>query len=212
MINKNRVIAACTPCTVVSRSSVMSLIITFMFEPAKLADELGKRERSQEATPRNDRACRCGIRAQRAARVAAAPAARMSRATEIRREVAERTREVGHVRPPPHAVLPGGWSLRSCRAPRRRRTSSRHPRQRCRAGTARKPRSRHGPDWRPHSRNARRDSNASAANCPRSVRALRASAFAFSASNSSCVIAPESSSSLAFAISAADPPPAVSRT
>ena len=36
MINKNRVIAACTPCTVVSRSSVMSLIITFMFEPAKL--------------------------------------------------------------------------------------------------------------------------------------------------------------------------------
>src|SRR3954463_603318 len=36
MINKNRVIAACTPCTVVSRSWVMSLIITFMFEPAKL--------------------------------------------------------------------------------------------------------------------------------------------------------------------------------
>jgi hypothetical protein len=39
-----------------------------------------------------------------------------------------------------------------------------------------------------------------------------ASALAFSASNSACVIAPESSSSLAFAISAADPPPAVSRT
>src|SRR3954462_12916143 len=36
MINRNRVIAAWTPCTVVSRSSVMSLIITFMFEPAKL--------------------------------------------------------------------------------------------------------------------------------------------------------------------------------
>src|SRR4051812_44205527 len=36
MINRNRVIAACTPVTVVSRSSVMSLIITFMFEPAKL--------------------------------------------------------------------------------------------------------------------------------------------------------------------------------
>ena len=30
------VIAVCTPCTVVSRSSLMSLIITFMFEPAKL--------------------------------------------------------------------------------------------------------------------------------------------------------------------------------
>ena len=36
MISRNSVIAACTPCTVVSRSSVMSLIITFMFEPAKL--------------------------------------------------------------------------------------------------------------------------------------------------------------------------------
>ena len=29
-------IATCTPCTVVSRSSLMSLIITFMLEPAKL--------------------------------------------------------------------------------------------------------------------------------------------------------------------------------
>jgi hypothetical protein len=28
--------ATCTPWTVVSRSSLMSLIITFMFEPAKL--------------------------------------------------------------------------------------------------------------------------------------------------------------------------------
>ena len=36
MISKNRVIVACTPPTVVSRSAVMSLIITFMFEPAKL--------------------------------------------------------------------------------------------------------------------------------------------------------------------------------
>ena len=36
MISRNSVIAACTPCTVVSRSSLMSLIITFMFEPAKL--------------------------------------------------------------------------------------------------------------------------------------------------------------------------------
>src|SRR3954464_8227864 len=30
------VMAICTPCTVVSRSWLMSLIITFMFEPAKL--------------------------------------------------------------------------------------------------------------------------------------------------------------------------------
>src|SRR3954452_2503718 len=36
MIRRNSVIAACTPVTVVFRSSVMSLIITFMFEPAKL--------------------------------------------------------------------------------------------------------------------------------------------------------------------------------
>jgi hypothetical protein len=36
MISRKSVIAACTPPTVVFRSSVMSLIITFMFEPAKL--------------------------------------------------------------------------------------------------------------------------------------------------------------------------------
>ena len=34
--SKNTVIATCTPCTVVSRSLLMSVIITFMFEPAKL--------------------------------------------------------------------------------------------------------------------------------------------------------------------------------
>ena len=36
MISKNMVIAVWTPFTVVSRSSLMSVIITFMFEPAKL--------------------------------------------------------------------------------------------------------------------------------------------------------------------------------
>src|SRR5947207_2548834 len=36
MISKNSVIAVCTPFTVVSRSSLMSVIITFMFDPAKL--------------------------------------------------------------------------------------------------------------------------------------------------------------------------------
>src|SRR5262249_29250841 len=36
MISRNSVIAVWTPFTVVSRSSLMSLIITFMFEPAKL--------------------------------------------------------------------------------------------------------------------------------------------------------------------------------
>ena len=36
MINRNSVIANCTPLTSVFRSALMSLIITFMFEPAKL--------------------------------------------------------------------------------------------------------------------------------------------------------------------------------
>src|SRR6478672_13406591 len=36
MISKNNVIVVWTPLTVVSRSSLMSVIITFMFEPAKL--------------------------------------------------------------------------------------------------------------------------------------------------------------------------------
>ena len=36
MIRRNSVIVVCTPFTVVSRSSLMSVIITFMFEPAKL--------------------------------------------------------------------------------------------------------------------------------------------------------------------------------
>ena len=37
MVNRNSVIAVCTPCTVVPRSLAMLLIDTFMFEPAKLA-------------------------------------------------------------------------------------------------------------------------------------------------------------------------------
>src|SRR5215831_7847481 len=36
MIRRNRVMAVCTPLTLVLRSRLMSLIITFMFEPAKL--------------------------------------------------------------------------------------------------------------------------------------------------------------------------------
>jgi hypothetical protein len=36
MISKKSVIAVWTPFTLVSRSSLMSVIITFMFEPAKL--------------------------------------------------------------------------------------------------------------------------------------------------------------------------------
>ena len=36
MTSRKIVMAICTPWTVVSRSSLMSVIITFMFEPAKL--------------------------------------------------------------------------------------------------------------------------------------------------------------------------------
>jgi hypothetical protein len=36
MITRNNVIVICTPWTVVFRSWLMSLIITFMFDPAKL--------------------------------------------------------------------------------------------------------------------------------------------------------------------------------
>ena len=50
--SRNSVIVAWTPVTVVCRSSVMSLIITFMFEPAKLqmncASASGARKRRRE--------------------------------------------------------------------------------------------------------------------------------------------------------------------
>jgi hypothetical protein len=36
----------------VSRSWLMSLIMTFMFEPAKLPDELGQRQRNQHLAQR----------------------------------------------------------------------------------------------------------------------------------------------------------------
>ena len=56
MISRNRVIAVCTPPTVVSRSVLMSVIITFMFEPAKLqmnwASASGSRMRRGEMPKR----------------------------------------------------------------------------------------------------------------------------------------------------------------
>ena len=56
MISRNSVIAVCTPLTVVSRSSLMSVIITFMFEPAKLqmnwASASGRIRRRAAATER----------------------------------------------------------------------------------------------------------------------------------------------------------------
>src|SRR5689334_24330129 len=54
IVSRNNVIVAWTPVTVVFRSSVMSLIITFMFEPAKLqmncASASGARNRRRAAT------------------------------------------------------------------------------------------------------------------------------------------------------------------
>src|SRR5436309_13609270 len=50
MIKRNSVIAVCTPFTLVSRSSLMSAIITFMFEPAKLQMNCGQRERQDQPT------------------------------------------------------------------------------------------------------------------------------------------------------------------
>ena len=56
MITRNNVIAVWTPLTVVSRSSLMSVIITFMFEPAKLqmnwASASGRIRRRAAATER----------------------------------------------------------------------------------------------------------------------------------------------------------------
>src|SRR3954447_11838138 len=57
MISRNKVMAAYTPVTVVSRSSVMSVIITFMFEPAKLqmnwASASGARNLRRSGTDRD---------------------------------------------------------------------------------------------------------------------------------------------------------------
>src|SRR5688572_31582919 len=56
MTSRKIVIAVCTPFTVVSRSSLMSLIITFMFEPAKLqmnwASASGRIRRRADASGR----------------------------------------------------------------------------------------------------------------------------------------------------------------
>jgi hypothetical protein len=57
MISRNRVIVVWTPFTVVSRSSLMSLIITFMFDPAKLqmncASASGRINLREEASGRS---------------------------------------------------------------------------------------------------------------------------------------------------------------
>ena len=59
MIRRNSVIAVCTPLTVVSRSSLMSLIITFMFEPAKL--QMNCASASGRINLRGERTGRSGV-------------------------------------------------------------------------------------------------------------------------------------------------------
>ena len=62
MTSRKSVIAVCTPCTVVSRSSLMSVIITFMFEPAKL--QMNCARASGSSTLRNDPVGRPALLAQ----------------------------------------------------------------------------------------------------------------------------------------------------
>ena len=85
----------------------MSLIITFMFEPAKLQMNWASASGARNLRRDDDRACRCGIRAHRAARFAAAPAARTSRATTIGERWLNPREKSATSRPPPHVVLLG---------------------------------------------------------------------------------------------------------
>src|SRR3954469_22201072 len=55
MTSRKIVIAVCTPCTVVSRSSLMSLIMTFMLDPAKL--QMNWARARGTSTRRNDVDC-----------------------------------------------------------------------------------------------------------------------------------------------------------
>ena len=65
MISRNRVIAVCTPCTSVFRSLLMSVIITFMFEPAKL--QMNWASASGRINLRGEISARPGARASLAA-------------------------------------------------------------------------------------------------------------------------------------------------
>ena len=113
-----------------------------------------------------------------------------------RREMAKPAREVGDVRPPPHVVLIGESA-----GDREERLGGdgHHPDDLANAvklEALARHRSRHGPDW------TSRDARQARMRQPPFARVVfqrsYASAFAFSASNSCCVIAPASSSSLAW--------------
>src|SRR5215203_10118 len=96
MISRNDVIASCTPWTFVSRSSLMSLIITFMFEPAKLQMNCASASGSKNlrrATPPSRLNLRVGFRS------------RDGRRRADQRQVAERLGEVADLPLALHVVL-----------------------------------------------------------------------------------------------------------
>src|SRR5215217_7517488 len=101
MISRNSVIASWTPWTVVSRSSLMSLIITFMFEPAKL--QMNWARASGARNLRREAAEPAGPRSSVTGRLRLGDRAR----GEDQSEVAERLGEVAHLSPAPDVVLLG---------------------------------------------------------------------------------------------------------
>ena len=62
MTSRNSVMQTCTPWTVVSRSWLMSVIMTFMFEPAKL--QMNWARASGISILRNDGVEVCGLAAE----------------------------------------------------------------------------------------------------------------------------------------------------
>ena len=95
--SKNSVIAVCTPCTVVSRSSLMSLIITFMFEPAKLQMNWARASGSSARRSAGD------IRPPPTACAAVTAAARTGRRDDGRRRCC---RDGPHIRQPTQGRSP----------------------------------------------------------------------------------------------------------
>ena len=110
MIRRNNVIAVWTPLTVVSRSSLMSVIITFMFDPAKL--QMNCASASGRISRRADASGRSGVSASLTdAEPSLTPRLSSRLGNRHRRydqrEVAERLREVADLPPPRHVVLLG---------------------------------------------------------------------------------------------------------
>src|SRR5215216_5713871 len=101
MISRNRVIVVWTPLTVVSRSSLMSLIITFMFEPAKLQMNWASASGARNLPIETAEPARAGSLV--IGRLRLGDGAR----GEDQSEVGERLGEVAHLSPAPDVVLLG---------------------------------------------------------------------------------------------------------